>query len=77
MKGQSNAEMVVTVSLLDKPWRQMTLEELQEWEEEELNVGPFSVLTKLVKNSTKGLINRRNNRTLLGWVRAFNTCGRI
>ena len=47
------------------------------WEEEELNVGPLSVLTKLVKNSTQGLINRQNKRTLLGWVRAFNTCGRI
>ncbi|KAB0347224.1 hypothetical protein FD755_015266, partial [Muntiacus reevesi] len=54
-------------SLLNKPWRQMTLEELQEWEEEELNVGPLSMLTKLVKNSTQGLINCRNNRTLLGW----------
>ena len=27
--------MATTVSLLNKPWRQMTLEELQEWEEEE------------------------------------------
>uniref|UniRef100_A0A452EVQ5 Small nuclear ribonucleoprotein Sm D2 n=1 Tax=Capra hircus TaxID=9925 RepID=A0A452EVQ5_CAPHI len=47
------------VSLLNKPGRQMTLEELQ----------PLSVLTRSVKNSTQGLINRRNNRTLLGWVR--------
>lgn len=69
--------MATTVSLLNKPWRQMTLEELQEWEEEELNLGPLSVLMPSVKNSTQGLINRRNNRTLLGWVRAFNTCGRI
>ena len=69
--------MATTVSLLNKPGRQVTLEELQEWEEEELNLGPLSVLTQSVKNNTQGLINRRNNRTLLGWVRAFNTCGRI
>ncbi|KAI4529561.1 hypothetical protein MG293_020239 [Ovis ammon polii] len=46
----------------------MTLEELQEWGEEELNVRPLSVLTWSVKNSTQGLINRHNNRTFLGWI---------
>jgi len=69
--------MATTVSLLNKPGRQVTLEELQEWEEEELNLGPLSVLTQSVKNNTQGLINRQNNRMLLGWMRAFNTCERI
>lgn len=69
--------MATTVSLLNKPGRQVTLEELQEWEEEELNLGPLSVLTQSVKNSTQGLINHQNNRMLLGWMRAFNTCERI
>ena len=33
-----------TMSLINKPKSEMTLEELQKWEEEEFNTGPQSVL---------------------------------
>ncbi|XP_045877230.1 small nuclear ribonucleoprotein Sm D2-like [Meles meles] len=60
------------MSLLNKPKSEMTPEELQKWEEEELNMGPFSVLTQSVKNNTQVLINCHNNKKLLGHVKAFD-----
>ncbi|XP_057768052.1 uncharacterized protein LOC130988266 isoform X1 [Salvia miltiorrhiza] len=41
-------------------------------EEEEFNTGPLSVLMLSVKNNTQVLINCRNNKKLLGHVRAFD-----
>ncbi|KAK4758505.1 hypothetical protein SAY87_019806 [Trapa incisa] len=41
-------------------------------EEEEFNTGPLSVLMTSVRNNTQVLINCRNNRKLLGRVRAFD-----
>lgn len=54
----------------------MTPEELQKREEEEFNTGPLSVLTQSVKNNTQVLINCRNNKKLLGRVKAFDRSGR-
>ena len=50
----------------------MTPEELERREEEEFNTGPLSVLTQSVKNNTQVLINCRNNKKLLGRVKAFD-----
>lgn len=50
----------------------MSPEELQKREEEEFNTGPLSVLTQSVKNNTQVLINCRNNKKLLGRVKAFD-----
>ena len=61
-----------TMSLLQKPKSEMTPEELAKREEEEFNTGPLSVLTQSVKNNTQVLINCRNNRKLLGRVKAFD-----
>ncbi|KAJ1107004.1 hypothetical protein NDU88_004401 [Pleurodeles waltl] len=61
-----------SVSLLNKPKSEMTPEELQKREEEEFNTGPLSVLTQSVKNNTQVLINCRNNKKLLGRVKAFD-----
>ncbi|GAV66952.1 LSM domain-containing protein [Cephalotus follicularis] len=41
-------------------------------EEEEFNTGPLSVLMMSVKNNTQVLINCRNNKKLLGRVKAFD-----
>ncbi|KAG2615932.1 small nuclear ribonucleoprotein Sm D2-like isoform X1 [Panicum virgatum] len=41
-------------------------------EEEEFSTGPLSVLMMSVKNNTQVLINCRNNKKLLGRVRAFD-----
>ncbi|CAA0828542.1 Small nuclear ribonucleoprotein family protein [Striga hermonthica] len=41
-------------------------------EEEEFNTGPLSVLMMSVRNNTQVLINCRNNKKLLGHVRAFD-----
>ncbi|CAG2167985.1 unnamed protein product [Oppiella nova] len=59
-------------SLLQKPKSEMSPEELARREEEEFNTGPLSVLTQSVKNNTQVLINCRNNRKLLGRVKAFD-----
>lgn len=50
----------------------MTQEELLAKEQEEFNVGPLSVLTQSVKNNAQVLINCRNNKKLLGRVKAFD-----
>jgi len=41
-------------------------------EEERFRTGPLSVLTESVKNNTQVLINVRNNKKLLGRVKAFD-----
>uniref|UniRef100_A0A914CF85 Small nuclear ribonucleoprotein Sm D2 n=1 Tax=Acrobeloides nanus TaxID=290746 RepID=A0A914CF85_9BILA len=55
-----------------KPRSEMTPEELAKREEEEFNIGPLSILTQAVKNNTQVLINCRNNKKLLGRVKAFD-----
>uniref|UniRef100_A0A4W5PAZ7 Small nuclear ribonucleoprotein Sm D2 n=1 Tax=Hucho hucho TaxID=62062 RepID=A0A4W5PAZ7_9TELE len=60
------------MSLLNKPKSEMTPEELQKREEEEFNTGPLSVLTQSVKSNTQVLVNCRNNKKLLGRVKAFD-----
>ncbi|CDP03018.1 unnamed protein product [Coffea canephora] len=40
--------------------------------EEEFTIGPLSILMLSVKNNTQVLINCRNNKKLLGRVRAFD-----
>ena len=41
-------------------------------EEEEFSTGPLSVLMQSVKSNTQVLINCRNNKKLLGRVKAFD-----
>ncbi|KAJ8749064.1 hypothetical protein K2173_013671 [Erythroxylum novogranatense] len=55
-------------------WSSRPMEEDQNGkkEEEEFNTGPLSVLMMSVKNNTQVLINCRNNKKLLGRVRAFD-----
>lgn len=60
------------MSLVTKPKSEMTAEELAAREEEEFNTGPLSVLTQSVKNNTQVLINCRNNKKLLGRIKAFD-----
>uniref|UniRef100_A0ABD2VUS0 Small nuclear ribonucleoprotein Sm D2 n=1 Tax=Trichogramma kaykai TaxID=54128 RepID=A0ABD2VUS0_9HYME len=57
---------------ITKPKSEMTPEELAKREEEEFNTGPLSVLTQSVRNNTQVLINCRNNKKLLGRVKAFD-----
>merc|ERR1712079_863554 len=59
-------------TIMNKPKSEMTPEELERREEEEFDTGPLSVLTQSVKNNTQVLINCRNNRRLLGRVKAFD-----
>jgi len=60
------------MALLAKPKSEMTPEELAKAEQEEFDTGPLSVLTQSVKNNTQVLINCRNNKKLLGRVKAFD-----
>jgi small nuclear ribonucleoprotein D2 len=41
-------------------------------EQEQLAIGPLSILMRSVKNNSQVLINLRNNHKLLGRVRAFD-----
>merc|ERR1711945_46872 len=50
----------------------MTPEERDAKEQEEFQTGPLRVLTDSVKNNTQVLINCRNNKKLLGRVKAFD-----
>lgn len=50
----------------------MSQEELTAKEQEEFNIGPLSVLTQSVKNNAQVLINCRNNKKLLGRIKAFD-----
>jgi small nuclear ribonucleoprotein D2 len=59
-------------SALTKSKSEMSPEELEKKEEEEFNTGPLRVLTDSVKGNTQVLINCRNNKKLLGRVRAFD-----
>lgn len=49
-----------------------TVDELEKREEEAFKTGPLSVLTTSVKSNSQVLINCRNNRKLLGRVKAFD-----
>merc|ERR1712096_475489 len=51
---------------------EMTPEEREAKEQEEFSTGPLRVLTDSVKNNTQVLINCRNNKKLLGRVKAFD-----
>jgi len=55
-----------------KPKSEMTPEELAKREQEEFTTGPLSILEQSVKNNTQVLINVRNNKKLLGRVKAFD-----
>ena len=50
----------------------MSVDELEKKEEELFRTGPLSVLTTSVKTNSQVLINCRNNRKLLGRVKAFD-----
>lgn len=50
----------------------MSLAELEELEQEEFKHGPLSVLAQAVRNNTQVLINCRNNKKLLGRIKAFD-----
>jgi len=60
------------MAVLAKPKSEMTQEELNKREEEEFLTGPLSILAQSVKNNTQVLINCRNNKKLLGRVKAFD-----
>ncbi|KAL0024175.1 hypothetical protein WJX77_004448 [Trebouxia sp. C0004] len=49
-----------------------SVDELEKREEEAFKTGPLSVLTTSVKSNSQVLINCRNNRKLLGRVKAFD-----
>merc|ERR1712055_507360 len=50
----------------------MTPEELAAMEKEEFATGPLRILNESVQNNTQILINCRNNKKLLGRVKAFD-----
>merc|ERR1712037_946653 len=62
----------IMASLMNKPKAELTPEELEEREKHEFQTGPLSVLTESVRNNTQVLINCRNNRKLMGRVKAFD-----
>merc|ERR1712190_651950 len=67
-----SSSIMASSSALTKPKSEMTPEELEAKEQQEFNTGPLSVLTESVKGNTQVLINCRNNKKLLGRVKAFD-----
>lgn len=63
---------LIQIMATARPKSEMTPEELSRLEEEEFNTGPLSILTESVRNNTQVLINCRNNKKLLGRVKAFD-----
>lgn len=57
---------------LTKPKSEMTSQELTNKEQEEFSTGPLAILKNAIKNNTQILINCRNNKKLLGRVKAFD-----
>ena len=51
----------------------MTDTDVEMNEEQDFSTGPLSVLQQSVQNNTQVLINCRNNKKLLGRVKAFDT----
>ncbi|CAJ2676018.1 small nuclear ribonucleoprotein Sm D2-like [Trifolium pratense] len=64
--------IILNVFLPNELFRPMEEDAVAKNEEEEFNTGPLSVLMMSVKNNTQVLINCRNNKKLLGRVRAFD-----
>ncbi|KAI9023315.1 Sm-like ribonucleoprotein [Hyaloraphidium curvatum] len=62
----------MTSELRSKPKSELTEAEIKKLEEEEFNTGPLSMLTMAVKNGNQILVSCRNNRKLLGRVKAFD-----
>ena len=60
------------MSSLSSPRSVRPFRQLEKNEEAEFAAGPLSVLTQSVKTNSQVLINCRNNRKLLGRVKAFD-----
>jgi small nuclear ribonucleoprotein D2 len=58
--------------LASKYRTEMTEQEVEEFNNDELLNGPMSLLTMAVKNHTQILISCRNNKKLLARVKAFD-----
>ncbi|KXS22282.1 Sm-like ribonucleo protein [Gonapodya prolifera JEL478] len=56
----------------NKPKSEMTEEELRKIEDEEFQTGPLSLLTNAVRANAQVLVSCRNNRKLLGRIKAFD-----
>ncbi|XP_071833788.1 small nuclear ribonucleoprotein Sm D2-like [Apostichopus japonicus] len=76
-KSSTNSDCILPIVIFimthaAKPKAEMSQEELAQREQEEFESGPLSVLTQSVKTNTQVLINCRNNKKLLGRVKAFD-----
>ena len=58
--------------LMNKPRNELTEYEISQLEEYEFTSGPLSILQTAVRSHTQVLISCRNNRKLLGRVKAFD-----
>jgi small nuclear ribonucleoprotein D2 len=56
----------------DKPKSEMTADELDKLEAEEMTRGPFRLLTSALHRHSKVLVSLRNNHRLVGKVKAFD-----
>ncbi|KAM0749438.1 Sm-like ribonucleoprotein [Meredithblackwellia eburnea MCA 4105] len=59
-------------SLVSASKSELTEEQVRALEEHEISQGPLSVLQSSVRSSTQILVALRNNRKLLGKVKAFD-----
>merc|ERR1712168_132093 len=64
--------IIMSASLASKKRSDLSPEELAALEKEEFATGPLRILNESVQNNTQILINCRNNKKLLGRVKAFD-----
>merc|ERR1712142_494479 len=64
--------IIRSIIMSTKKRSDMTPEELSALEKEEFATGPLRILNESVTNNTQVLINCRNNKKLLGRVKAFD-----
>lgn len=57
---------------LSTPRSELSEHQVRQLEEYEVSQGPLSVLQQSVRNNTQVLISLRNNKKLLGRVKAFD-----
>ena len=72
MKCSSSTASAQQQQEIPKRKSEMSAEELQQFESEEMASGPLSLLKLAVKNHSQVLISCRNNRKLLARVKAFD-----
>ena len=71
-KADPLSDLSTRSEFLSTPRSELSEDQVRQLEEYEVSQGPLSVLQQSVRNNTQVLISLRNNKKLLGRVKAFD-----